>query len=179
MAATSKERIVAVGTGVLYSAAKTATPVGATWTPWVSTLKGSFSITQEDGETTEIFIDQSDLPIKQTYKAGKMNVKFTVPDMSKKNIMDFFETVTVSEAAPSGYEAIGVKVGSKKISKMLKVDLAEKDLTIIFPNLDIFRKFSGDNVNETPMGVEVTCTVLADPDAAKPDIIFLAKMDGI
>lgn len=178
MAYTSKTLIVAKGTGKFYFADKSATPIAATWTEKFQTLKDSFSLTQDDGETSETYVDQSDLPIKQTTKAGKMSLKFTIPNVAKSMLTEFFNTVTVSEAAPAGYEATGLKVDAKKINKMIKVELAEQDLIIIFPNLDIFRKFSGDNVNETPLGIEVTGTVLANPDAGSADIIILHKMDG-
>lgn len=175
---TSKSLIVAKGTGKFYFADKSATPIAATWTEKFQTLKDSFALTQEDGETSETYVDQSDLPIKQTFKAGKMTLKFTIPNVAKSMLTEFFNTVTVSEAAPAGYEATGVKVDTKKLAKMIKVELAEQDLILIFPNLDIFRKFSGDNVNETPLGIEVTATVLANTDPAAADIIFLNKMDG-
>lgn len=178
MAYTSKSRIVAQGTGKIFFANVSATPIGATWDFDVQTLRGTLSLTQEDGESSETYIDQSDLPIKQTTKAGKFTVKFVIPNMSKASVSKFYNTVTVSEAAPAGYEASGVKVDTKKIDQMLKIEVAESDLIMIFPSIDIFRKLSGDNINETPMGIEVTVTVKSNPDPTKADIILLHKMDG-
>lgn len=175
---TSKARIVAKGTGKFYWAPVGTDYIGATYTEGFVTLRDTFSLTQEDPEVSDVNIDQSDLPIKSTAKAGKLTMKFVIPDMSKAMVANFFNTVTVSEAAPAGYEASGIKVDIKKIDKMIKVELAEQDLILIFPNLDIARKFSGDNINETPLGIEVTGTVLANPDPSKPDIIILHKMDG-
>ena len=67
MAYTSKQRVIAKGTGDIYIADPVVSGKisDAEWENIMVSLKGSFTITQEEGDTTTVEIDQSDLPVYQ------------------------------------------------------------------------------------------------------------------
>lgn len=180
MAYTSKPSVVALGVGSVYvadyDAANNISPTGG-WTEMFKTLKDSFSFTQEDGETVSITANTGETLYAYTTD-GKTGFKFIIPNTSKAMLNMFFNTVTVSEAAPSGYEAVGMKTSNKSITKMIKIEFADKLQTYIFPFISVSRKYSGDNPNEAPIGIEVSATVTSNPDSSKPDYIIINKMDG-
>lgn len=180
MAYTSKPSVTALGVGSVYvadfDAANQISPTGG-WTEMFKTLKDSFSFTQEDGETTDIKANTGETLYSFTTD-GKLGFKFIIPNTSKSMLQMFFNTVVVAEAAPTGFEAVGMKTSNKSIEKMIKIDFADKNQSFIFPYISVSRKYSGDNPNEAPIGIEVSATITSNPDPTKGDYFVVTKMDG-
>ena len=180
MALTSKLSLVALGVGTIEitdagqaSHLSPAVPFAEAF----QALDGSFSFTQADGETKEIKTVKGNI-IAATTVDGKLSFKFVVPNTAKAMVNMFFKTVTVAEAAPAGYEVVGIKTEAKAINKMMKIHFSGSDQIYVFPFLSISRKFSGDNPQDTPIGIEISATVLSNPVVGEPDFYTLNKMDG-
>lgn len=187
MAYTSKTRIVAKGTGDIYIAdpltggKKLGQMTDEDWSKIMTSLRGTFVISQEEGETSESFIDQSDLPIASTTTAGKMTISWDLPNTARQMWELLYNTVTDISThygtAAAGTEVIGVQTSTKKISKMLKVDLKGDGQTYIFPNLEWSRLFTKDN-DDDPARFTITTTVLAAVDSSNADFWVINAMDG-
>lgn len=183
MAYTSKQRVIAKGTGDIYIADPVASGSkisDAEWEQVMISLKGSFTITQEEGDTTTVEIDQSDLPILSETKPGNLTISWNLPNTSKKMWELLYNTVASMDSiytAAAGEEVIGVKMNMKEVKKMLKVKMRVGGAVYIFPNLDWSRLFMKDS-DDDPTYFTITCTVLAAIDNTQPDFIVINQMDG-
>lgn len=182
MAYTSKQRVIAKGTGDIYIA----DPVvggkisDAEWENIMVSLKGSFTITQEEGDTTTVEIDQSDLPVLSETQPGNLTISWNAPNTSKAMWELLYNTVASMESiytGSAGEEVIGVRMNTKEIKKMLKVKMRVGGSTYVFPNLQWPRLFMKDS-DDDPTYFTITCTVLAAVDTLQPDFIVINQMDG-
>lgn len=185
MAYSSKTNILAKGTGeisIADPATGSALISSASWDPIMTSLKGTCVISQEEGEKTETYIDQSDAPIDVDTKAGKMTIAWTLPNTCKAMWDLLCETVSDEVMAKvytpkAGEEAIGVKLNAKNVVKMLKIKMRKGGQTFIFPNLDWSTLFAKEN-EEDPASFKITATVMAALDRTHPDYIVINQMSG-
>ena len=185
MANTAKTSIIAVGIAKIYTATKSATPLSATWVESFQSIKDSFKMTQASATVTEIFTDQSDLPIYSVSKAGKLTVVFDIPNTATAMLNTFFNTVaeTATVLAPlvigtASYEAVGMKLDLKDPNLMFRVDIGSGDQSMIFYNLAISRMLKPPS-STTAGSIEITFDVLANPDPLKSDFIILNKVNAV
>jgi len=183
MANSAKSSIIAVGIAKIYTATKSTTPLSATWVESFQSIKDTFKMTQAAATVTEIYVDQSDLPIYSVSKAGKLSVVFEIPNTSTAMLSTFFNTVTetATVAAPltlgsSSYEAVGMKLDLKDPNIMFRVDIGSGDQSMIFYNLSISRMLKPPS-STTAGSIEITFDVLANPDPLKSDFIILNKVN--
>lgn len=180
MANSAKSSIIAVGTGKFYTATKSTTPLAATWVESFQSIKDTFKLEQADGTVTEIYIDQSDLPIYSVTKAGKITATWQIPNTATTLLNMFFNTVseTATVAAPlvvgsKSYEAVGMKLNLKDPNLMFKVEIGDAaDQAYIFYNLSLSRKLIPPS-STTAGAIELKFDVLANPDPLKSDFIIL------
>lgn len=183
---TTQSSIIAVGTGTIWTAPKDQSPLDATWTETFQTLKDSLKIDQAAGTAIEVFIDQSELPIYSVTKAGKVTLTFQIPNTSTAMLNTFFNTVTetpdtttplVIDSVP--YEGVGLKMTLKDPNIMFRVELAEGNQMWIFYNLTISRRLVAGTLSTSPVVIEVTADITANPDPTKSDVIILNKVNTI
>ena len=179
MAASTKTSIIAVGIGKVYTATKSATPLTATWVETFQTIKDTFKMTQATGTVTEVYTDQSDLPIYSVTKAGKLTTVFQIPNTSTAMLNLFFNTVTetATVAVPlvvggKSYEAVGMKLDLKDPNLMFKVEIGTGDQVMIFYNLSVSRTIVPPS-STTAGAIEISFDVLANPDPTKSDFLIL------
>lgn len=185
MAFTSKTNIIAKGTGEISIAdpvTGSALISAAEWKAIMVSLKDSFTITQEEGEKSETYIDQEDAPVDVTKKAGKMTIAWSLPNTCKEMWETLYETIADADMTKvytptAGEEVIGVKLNAKNVVKMLKVKMKKGGQTYVFPNLDWSSLFSKEN-EEDPASFKITTTVMSSMDAKRPDYIIINQMDG-
>jgi hypothetical protein len=182
MANSAKSSIIAVGIGKIYTATKSTTPLAATWVESFQSIKDTFKMTQETATVTEIYVDQSDLPIYSVSKAGKLSATFQIPNTATAMLNTFFNTVseTATVAAPvtgstwgsKSYEAVGMKMSIKDPNIMFRVDIGVGDQIMIFYNLNVSKALIPPT-STTAGAIEITFDVLANPDPAKSDFLIL------
>lgn len=180
--ASAKDSIIGMGIGKIYTATKSTTPLTATWVETFQSIKDTFKMEQADGTVTEVYTDQSDLPIYSVTKAGKLSVTFQIPNTSTAMLNMFFNTVTetATVAAPktgttygsNSYEAVGMKLDLKDPNLMFRVDIGTGDQIMIFYNLSVSRKLIPPS-STTPGAIEIKFDVLANPDPTKSDFLIL------
>ena len=139
-------------------------------------------MTQAASTVTEVYTDQSDLPIYSVSKAGKLTVTFQIPNTATVMLDQFFNTIdeTATVAVPltggtwgsKSYEGVGMKLDLKDPNLMFRVDIGLGDQIMIFYNLSISRTFIPPT-STTAGAIEITFDVLANPDPAKSDFIIL------
>ena len=183
MANTAKTSIVAVGIGKIYTAPKSSSPLAATWTETFQSIKDSFKMEQADGTAVEVYTDQSDSAIYSVTTAGAITATWQIPNTASSMLNLFFNTVdeTATVAAPlviggSSYEAIGMKMDLKDPDLMFRVDIGTGEQAYIFYNVSVSRKLVPPT-STTAGAIELTLTVLANPDTAKSDFIILNKVN--
>ena len=187
---TTQSSIIAVGTGKIWTAPKSTTPLSATWTETFQTLKDSLKIDQAAGTAIEVFIDQSELPVYSVTKAGKVTLTFQIPNTATAMLNTFFNTVVetattstplsitgTSGAAP--YEGVGLKMSLKNPDIMFRVELAEGNQMWVFYNLTISRRLVAGTLSTSPVVIEVTADITANPDPTKSDVIILNKVNTV
>ncbi len=179
MANSAKASIIAVGIGKIYTATKSTTPLSATWVESFQSIKDSFKMTQAAATVTEVYTDQSDLPIYSISKAGKLTVVFHIPNTATVMLDQFFNTIdeTATVAVPlvigsKSYEGVGMKLDLKDPNLMFRVDIGSGDQSMIFYNLSVSRTFIPPT-STTAGAIEISFDVLANPDPAKSDFIIL------
>lgn len=186
---TTQSSIIAVGTGKIWTSPKSATPLASTWTETFQTLKDSVKIDQAAGTAIEVFIDQSELPVYSVTKAGKVTLTFQIPNTSTAMLNTFFNTVseTPNTTTPlkipadtgTPYEAVGLKFSLKNPDIMFRLELAEGNQMWIFYNLTISRRLVAGTLSTSPVVIEVTADITANPDPTKSDVIILNKVNTI
>jgi len=187
---TTQSSIIAVGTGKIWTSTKSATPLASSWTETFQTLKDSLKIDQAAGTAIEVFVDQNELPVYSITKAGKVTLTFQIPNTSTAMLNLFFNAVSetpntttplsvtgTNGAAP--YEAVGLKMSLKDPNIMFRVELAEGNQMWIFYNLNISRRLVAGTLSTSPVVIEVTADITANPDPAKSDVIILNKVNTI
>lgn len=186
---TTQASIIAVGTGTIWTATKSATPLSATWVETFQTLKDSLKIDQAAGTAIEVFVDQNELPVYSVTKAGKVTLTFQIPNTSTAMLNLFFNTVTetpdtttpllIPAVTGTPYEAVGLKMTLKDPDIMFRVELAEGNQMWIFYNLTISRRLVAGTLSTSPVVIEVTADITANPDPAKSDVIILNKVNTV
>lgn len=176
----SKPTVYAIGTGIISTAPKVANPLDGVWTQSLVSLRNTFSITQEEGETTEVYIDQKDAPIVVVHSTGKVTVTFNAPNTAISQWEKLFKTAVVAAPATTtetavalgAMDAIGVKLEHKSLDDMLMVEMKEGGQRFIFPFLDWSSSFAKED-EENPTMFRITLTVKANPDTDSYDFIVL------
>lgn len=176
----SKTTVYAMGTGKIHTAPKVANPLDGIWTASMVSLRGTLAINQEEGETKEVFIDQSDSPIMMIHASGKVVITFNAPNTAKAQWESLFATAAVSAPATTtematalgAMDAIGVKVQHKAKDDMLMVEMKEGGQRFIFPFVDWVSSFAKED-DDNPTLFRITITVLANPETDSYDFIVL------
>ena len=154
------------------------------WTEMFYTLKNTFALTTEQGDKTEINVDQTTVAIAVKYGENVTSFTMRVPDMAK-DILDFFMTATTltgTGAIGSGvsgdlYEDMdgySYSAARKTISDQMVMVLFSNGAGFIVPHCEMVA-VPVKNA-EDPFTFDVTGTVLAGEDNVlyeKGDIIFL------
>lgn len=175
-----KTTVYAMGTGTISTAPYVENPLDGVWEANMVSLKGTLAINQEEGETKEVYIDQSDAPIIMTHSSGKVTVAFSLPNTADALWKKLYNTtavaapVTTTEKAVAlgEMDAIGVKVSHKANSDMLMVEMKEGGQIFIFPHVDWASSFSKED-DDNPTMFKVTITVKANPVSDSYDFIVL------
>lgn len=175
-----KTTIYAMGTGTISTAPYLANPLDAVWTSDLVSLRGSLSILQEEGETREVYIDQSDAPIVMTHSSGKVIITFTMPNTADAYWKKFYnttavaapQTATTEAVALGALDAVGVQLSRKAMDDMLMIKMKEGGQIYIFPFVDWVSTFAKED-EDNPTAFKVTITVKANPTTSSYDFIVL------
>lgn len=153
------------------------------WTEVFYTLKNTFALTTEQGDKTEINVDQTTVAIAVKYGENVTSFTMRVPDMAK-DMCDFFMTASTRTgtgeigSAVSGETMYDTFVGysysaaRKTISDKMVMVLFSNGAGFIVPHCEMVA-VPVKNA-EDPFTFDVTGTVLAgDAGGEAGDIIFL------
>jgi len=128
------------------------------WQSKFATLANSFTSTMDAPTSTEIKIDQSAAAIDTSDVAGSFTVGFTIPDVSRIQMGEFF-TETSWDDTDANFGVMEVGMDLKPIYTALRVDLSNGDI-VVFGNLKMLGAFT--KTGEDAFSIVVTATVLAN-----------------
>ncbi len=141
-----------------------------TWEEMFWTLKNSCSLTQSQGDKTEINVDQREAAVDVKYGSGTFEGAMQIPSLDTNVCQLFFNTDTVP--AKVGYTGVGVNTTRKVLGRMMKITYTN-ETEVIITNTQLVGTFSksGDGA----FIVDVAVTALASTVAANEDIIIYNK----
>lgn len=145
------------GIGTIFLADPEVISASTTWTEVFQSTKDSITITQEQGDATEIFVDQRQAAVSVKYGTGSFNIEFSTPDIGASVLKYLFEASDLSYA-PTNMEAIGISTKLKIVNKMFRIDWAEGG-SIIITNAQMIGSFS--KTGDGPMSINISVTALA------------------
>lgn len=123
-------------TGKIYLADRGEIDAATEWLESFMTTEGSLNITQSQGDTTDIKVDQQTAPVSSIIGTGTFDITFEIPSMDATVLALFFNTATPTYS-PTGYSSISVGTTLKTLNKMMKIKYTNVDSEIIFTNVDL------------------------------------------
>lgn len=187
MAATYTEKtgalVVPTDLAKVFLADRGAVGSSTAWTEVFYTLKNTFALTTEQGDKTEINVDQTTVAIAVKYGENVTSFTMRVPDMAK-DMCDFFMT----SVARTGTGEVGSAVSGETMwdtftpysYSAARKTIADKMVMVLFSNGSGFIVPHCEMVAvpvknaEDPFTFDITGTVLAgDSGGEAGDIIFL------
>lgn len=140
---------------------------GTAWTTYGYTLEDSCSITEDDPETTEFYVEETDTPLDSSEKAGKQVLTFQIADPDATALVAFLGG-TKTTGPPEVWEAPATK---PSIELSLKVTPTKgKILTI--PRAKIVAKYDGAYSKKELKTLTVKATVLTPTKSGVAPVIL-------
>jgi len=157
-------------------------PVGtlSDTTPWVQkcySARDSVKFTQPAATRTDLEVDQLDVPIASTYKAGVTTLEFDVPDLSK-DVLDSFYTTSTPAYSESGYTTVGLSLGADIKTMMVRVTSGDGTKKLVLTNASVSANIDVSNPNSTAAKVHVTFTALAPNEAVNERPFYISYLNG-
>ena len=132
------------------------------------TTEDSFKVNQSDAETTDFFVEETDLPIFTTTKAGEFTFTFTVANPDADTLVKVFGGSTTGTGATAVYTApLVVPVIEQSVKVTPKIGMGFN-----VPRALITAKFTDSMGRNALLGVEVTVKVLAPSGGTAPYTTF-------
>lgn len=131
------------------------------WRHVSDTLQGTASITQDDAELTEIFVEESDLPIESNEKAGVRKFQGSIPDLSF-DVLNTYFGATVESAVQDGenVERVAMPDSSEAIYYMFKFVPKSGAKALIFTKGKVSAKVNGNMSADETLNVDIVVTSL-------------------
>jgi len=133
-------------------------------TEWIhvsDTLQGTASMSQDDPELTEIYVEESDLPIESNEKAGVRKFTGSIPDMSRGVLETFFKA-TASSAVMDGETVTRMAMpdSAESIYLMWKFVPKSGAKQLIFTKGKLSAKVNGNMSATETLNVDIVVTSL-------------------
>lgn len=169
------EQIIATGIAAVSLAERAKLTDSTMWSEKFYTFKDSVNITQEPPTKNEIKVDQLEAAVGVSYEGGDFTIEFDIPDIAKVILEEFYNKTNADPTAPSGFEAVGLKLNNKIVKTMLKIDF-QSGQSIIIPNCQMVSSFTGTDFSTSPLKIHITATALSaigGDSYEEADVIFL------
>ena len=157
-------------------------PVGtlSDTTPWVQkcySSRDTVKFTQPASTRTDSEVDQLDVPIASTYKAGVTTLEFDVPDLSK-DVLDTFYTTSTPTFSESGYTTVGLSLGADIKTMMVRVTSGDGTKKLVLTNASVAANIDISTPNSKSAVVHVVFTALAPNEAVNAQPFYFSYLDG-
>lgn len=167
----SQQKVYTTGLKGVYIA-PLSTLANAEWRQLAWNLKGTFTFAEEDAETTEQYVEETDLPILSSKKAGLKSFTTSIPDMSPQVAMDLFGATVESmvvEGKPT--KRVSLPDSAQTINYMFKVVPKEGVEQIYFTKGDVAAKIEGTLGADEILTINLTVKALAS-DYGEKGVIY-------
>jgi len=126
-------------------------------------MKGTFVFTEEDAETTDQYVEETDLPIFSTKKAGLKSITTEIPDMSVATFQRLFNTGTPANVVVEGaaMKRVALPDAAQTINYMCKIVPSDGVEQIYFTKGDFIAKIDGALSSEELLTIKLTVKALA------------------
>lgn len=119
---------------------------------------------------------QSDWAVTTT--PGEFEFSCTIPSIHKDLIEYFFgEANTISAAEVNGVSYKGISMTAKNVSRDLGIILINEgeDKAVLFKKMTVTPSLAFENGSTTPLGINLTGTMVAAEGTSDDDVAFLTK----
>lgn len=138
------------------------------------------SLTLSMGEATlnrvKVHGLQADWAVTTT--AGEFEFSCTIPSVHKELIEYFFgEANTITASTVNGVDYRGFSMTVKNVSRDLGIVLVNEgeDKAVLFKKMTVTPSLAFENGSTTPLGINLTGTMVAAEGASDDDVAFLTK----
>lgn len=144
----------------------------AQWELLAWNMKGTFVFAEEDAETTEQYVEETDLPILSSKKAGLKSFTTSIPDMSPDVAEKLFgATVTSVTVEGKPTKRVSLPDSSQTINYMFKIVPKEGIEQIYFTKGDVATKLEGTLTDDEVFTMNLTVKALAS-DFGEAGVIY-------
>lgn len=136
--------------------------MGTTLNVLGQTAEDTCELVNDDPETTEFYVEESDDPVVQISKAGKSTLKLTVADPDIETLETLFGGTTIGET-PNRVWHYPATIPT--IEKSIEVTPANGFTKFNFPRCSMTAKFNSKFSKKTLFQIEVTALLLTPTKA--------------
>lgn len=140
----------------------------------IFTVKDSVNISQTAPTKTESKVDQFDTAIAVAYEPGEFTITMQLPSNAKELLEYFFETLPNNIVITGYTESVGIELTTKRTKVTMLIESQDKSTARAYMNVEFVAVFAADGTSTTPQRIDLTGTVLANPEG--PDIIDFYKI---
>lgn len=159
-------RVTPLGLYGVYIAAAGTSLASMDWIHLADNLEGTVSLSQDDAELTEIYVEESDLPIESNEKAGVRTFNSSIPDLSAGVLQTLFwgnlEASKASSATQDGKDVTRFEMPDSAQSVYYAFKFVPKSgaKAFIFTKGKVAAKVSGTMSKTETMNVDLVVTSL-------------------
>ena len=131
------------------------------WVHLADNLEGTVSLTQDDSELTEIFVEESDLPIESNEKAGVRKFQSSIPDLSF-SVLETLFNATAETAWQDGEQVTRAAMPDDAQSIYYAFKFVPKSgaKALIFTKGKVSAKVNGNMSKTETLNVDLVVTAL-------------------